>query len=83
MPYDPERDKYTCAQGKKLKAVHTRARKSETGYLQETTVYEYVDCQNCLVKEKCFRQKKTDRAPMGDRVKRLNVSKYFTAQQSA
>ena len=81
MPYDEEKDEYTCAQGKKLTAVSTFTRKSETGYRQEVTVYECRECKGCPVKEKCIRQKKTDKTPLEDRVKRLNVSKYFTEQR--
>ena len=83
MPYDAQKDEYTCAQGKKLTAVSTATRKSETGYKQEITIYECADCKGCPVKEKCIRQKKTDKTPLEDRVKRLNVSKYFTAQREA
>lgn len=83
MPYDPEKDEYTCAQGKKLKAVSTVTRKSETGYKQEVTIYACDDCKGCPVKEKCIRQKKTDKTPLEERVKRLNVSKYFISQRAA
>ncbi len=83
MPYDAEKDEYTCAQGKKLTAVSTKTRKSETGYKQEVTVYKCADCKDCPVKEKCIRQKKTDKTLLEDRVKRLNVSKYFIAQREA
>lgn len=83
MPYDAEKDEYTCAQGKPLKAVATKPRKSESGYVQEVTVYECADCKGCPVKEKCIRQKKTDKTPLEDRVKRLNVSKYFITQREA
>ena len=82
MPYDAEKDEYTCAQGKKLSAVSTFTRKSETGYEQKVTVYECCDCKDCPIKEKCIRQKKTDKTPLEDRVKRLNVSKYFIEQRS-
>ena len=83
MPYDAEKDEYTCAQGKQLTAVSTKHRKSETGYIQEVTVYECADCKGCPVKEKCIQQKKTDKTPLEARMKRLNVSKYFTAQREA
>ena len=83
MQYDSEKDEYTCAQGKQLKAVSTKRRRSETGYIQEVTIYECADCKGCPVKEKCIRQKKTDKTPLGERVKRLNVSKYFIAQREA
>ena len=81
MAYDAEKDEYTCAQGQKLQAVAVKKRKSETGYVQEVTVYECAGCKDCPVKEKCIRQKKTDKTPLADRVKRLNVSKYFLAQR--
>ena len=81
MPYDAEKDEYTCAQGQKLQAVGTKTRKSETGYVQEVTVYECASCKDCPVKDKCIRQKKTDKTPLEDRVKRLNVSKYFVQQR--
>ena len=75
MAYDAEKDEYTCAQGKKLRAVTVKKRKSETGYVQEVTAYECADCKDCPVKGKCIRQKKTDKTPLENRVKRLNVSK--------
>ena len=83
MAYDQDKDEYTCSQGKKLTAVSTKNRKSETGYAQEVTVYECADCKGCPVKEQCIRQRKTDKTPLEDRVKRLNVSKYFTAQRES
>ena len=83
IAYDAEKDEYTCAQGKKLRAVAVKKRKSETGYVQEVTVYECADCKDCPVKGKCIRQKKTDKTPLENRVKRLNVSKYFIQQREA
>ena len=83
MAYDAEKDEYTCAQGQKLQAVAVKKRKSETGYIQDVTVYECAGCKDCPVKAKCIRQKKTDKTPLEERVKRLNVSKYFIAQREA
>ena len=83
MAYDADKDEYTCAAGRTLKAVGTKKRKSEAGFEQEVTVYECADCSGCPLKEKCIRQKKTDKTPIADRVKRLNVSKYFVTQREA
>lgn len=58
MPYDAEKDEYTCAQGKKLTAVSTKTRRSEAGYAQEVTIYKCADCKGCPVKGKCIRQGK-------------------------
>lgn len=81
MAYDIKKDEYICAQGKKLTAVATTKRRSENGYQQEVTVYQCSDCKGCPVKGKCIKQKKTDKTSLEDRVKRLNVSKYFTQQR--
>ena len=35
------------------------------------------------MKGKCIRQKKTDKTPLDERVKRLEVSKYFAEQREA
>ena len=83
MAYDAEKDAYTCAQGKKPQAAAVKKRRSETGYVQEVTVYECADCKGCPVKAQCIRQKKTDKKSLEDRVKRLNVSKYFIQQRKA
>ena len=83
MRYDAEKDEYTCANGKQLCAVAVKKRKSDTGYTQEVTVYEGADCKGCPLKEKCIRQKKTDKAPIEDRIKRMEVSKYFIKQREA
>ena len=81
MAYDEETDEYTCAQGKKLRVVSVEKRKTSGGYPTEITVYECEDCRNCPCKEKCIRQKKTDKVPLEERVKRLHVSKYFVQQR--
>ena len=41
----------------------------------------YERCNKWNDTEKCIRQKKTDKIPLEERVKRLNVSKYFVAQR--
>lgn len=83
MTYDAEKDEYTCTQGRKLQAIAVKSRKSETGYVQNVTVYECANCKDCPVKELCIRQRKTDKMPLSERVKRLNVSKYFVQQRQA
>ena len=83
MAYDAEKDEYTCAQGRKLRAAAVKTRKSKTGYVQEVTVYECECCKECPVKKQCIHTKKTDRTPLEERVKRLNVSKYFIRQREA
>lgn len=53
MLYDPEKDEYTCHNGKQLKPVGITHRKSATGYQSEITIYESEDCSGCPYKAKC------------------------------
>lgn len=68
MSYNPDKDEYTCHNGKQLKPVGTTHRTSATGYRSEITVYECEDCGNCSYKAKCTKAK-------GNR--RMQVSKTF------
>jgi hypothetical protein len=55
MPYDPERDQFTCPHGKRLLYRWTEHRKTSNGYATERRVYECESCQECPLKEKCTR----------------------------
>ena len=68
MEYNAETDEYTCANGKKLRAIGTITRKSKSGYKSEVTVYECESCEACPHKDRCTKAK-------GNR--RMEVSKNF------
>ena len=72
MPYDAEKDEYTCQNGKKLRAVYTGIRKSKTGFESEVTYYECESCEGCPHKKTCTRAK-------GNRT--MRVSKKFIEQR--
>lgn len=72
MPYDPEKDEYTCQYGKKLRAVYTGKRESKSGFEHEITYYECESCEGCPYKKGCTRAK-------GNR--RLQISKNFLRQR--
>ncbi|WP_291300836.1 transposase [Desulfosporosinus sp. BICA1-9] len=57
MFYDPEKDEYTCHNGKQLKVTRITHKTSSTGYRSEITVYECDNCQDCPVKTKCTKAK--------------------------
>ena len=73
MAYDPDKDEYTCQNGKKLKAVYAGERKSKSGYTSEVTYYECESCDGCPFKKKCTKSK-------GNR--KLQVSKKFIEQRA-
>ena len=55
MPYDLERDRFTCPSGKRLRYRWTEHRMTKNGYPTERRVYECESCQDCPLKEKCTR----------------------------
>jgi transposase len=55
MPYDPERDQFTCLHGKRLRYRWTEHRITKNGYATERRVYECESCQDCPLREKCTR----------------------------
>jgi transposase len=72
MPYDAEKDEYTCPAGKKIKAVYTGRRKSKSGFESEITYYECESCEGCQYKKNCTRSK-------GNR--KMQLSKEFLRQR--
>jgi transposase len=73
MAYNPEMDEYNCANGKQLKPIENKKRKSKGGYEAEVTVYECENCEGCPYKEKCTKAK-------GNR--QMEVSKEFIAKRA-
>ena len=73
MPYDAEKDEYTCQNGKKFKAVALSKRKSTTGFESEITHYECEHCEGCPHKSSCTKAK-------GNR--KIQVSKEFLRQRA-
>ena len=74
MPYDAEKDEYTCQNGKKLRVVYVGKRKSKSGFESEITYYECEDCSDCPHKKSCTRAK-------GNR--KMQLSKEFLRQREA
>jgi len=72
MLYDPEKDEYTCQNGKKLRVTYIGKRKSASGFESEITHYECEGCAGCLHKSSCTRAK-------GNR--KLQISKTFLKQR--
>jgi len=72
MVYDPERDEYTCQNGKKLRVVYIGKRTSGSGFEAEITYYQCEDCTDCPFKKSCTRAK-------GNR--QMQLSKKFLRQR--
>ncbi len=82
MPYDPENNTYTCANGKLLKETYQKHSKSKSGFQITTSVYECDSCDKCPMKEKCSKAGGSKK-PLEERHKVLYVSKRFLRQREA
>ena len=80
MEYDSQDDTYTCAQGRKLRVAEVSQRKSSRNFRLKT-IYQCDDCKNCPCKWKCIWQSKSCKTPLENRIKQLEVSKYFAKQR--
>lgn len=68
MHYAPQQDAYICHGGMILWPVGERRRKSETGFVSNSTIYGCEDCTGCTLRSKCSKAKEN---------KRLEVNRDF------
>lgn len=68
MAYDLENDSFTCPQGRPILPVFQKRKKSKTGYVSITQIYECSSCEECPVKSHCTKA-------AGNR--RIQVAKTF------
>lgn len=72
MPYDAEKDEYTCKNGKKLIATYTEPKYTKSGFERQVTFYECESCEGCPYKKGCTRAKAN---------RKMQVSKKFIEQR--
>lgn len=51
--YNPEQDFYICPMGQKMTPMAVRSRKTRSGYLQQTHIYQAQNCQGCPLRGLC------------------------------
>lgn len=81
LPYDPNRDAYTCPAGKELVYSHNRERVTGNNYKIKVRVYECTDCSDCPLKEHCHRGKtnrKIEISPEGERLRKEAKTRLMT-----
>jgi len=57
MPYDAEKNCFTCPAGKELRFISDRKRKTKSGYEQTVSIYQAESCTGCPCKEHCTKAK--------------------------
>ncbi len=74
MPYDKEKNSFTCPAGKELKFIENKKRKSKSGYEREISVYRADGCTGCPYKAQCTKAKEN---------RTIQVSWTFEKQRAA
>ena len=74
MPYDKEKNCFTCPAGKELRFSGNRKRKTKSGYEQTVSVYQAEGCTCCPYKEHCTKAKEN---------RRIQVNWAFEAARAA
>jgi transposase len=77
MPYDAERDSYTCPADRRIVAGYDCIRKSKSGFESTVTHYQCESCAGCMLRDKCFRSKYPDKN------REFEVSKTFRRQRQS
>lgn len=76
MEYLADEDCYICHNGKRIKSIGERQRKTSSGYVRTETHYHCDECNGCPYREKCMPGKNWKK-PVEERLKNLTVSKEF------
>ncbi len=74
MPYNKERNSFTCPAGKELCFSGERKRKTKSGFEQTVSVYQAEDCIECPYKKHCTKAKEN---------RTINVNWAFEAARTA
>ena len=59
MPYDREKNCFTCPAGKEVRFSGNRKRKTQSGYEQQISLYQAENCTNCPHKKHCTKAKES------------------------
>ena len=83
LHYNQEKNCYYCPMGQQMKYIGKRTRKTENGYLQESRVYQAVNCKGCPLRGACHKAKGPRVIEINDRLigYRKEAEKLLTSQQ--
>ena len=81
MYYDPVNDCYICKNKNQLVKVGIRERKTASGYLRTSSIYECEDCSGCPHKTDCIKGNHC-KTPWEERRKRIEFSRVFVEKRT-
>jgi transposase len=81
--YNKEKDYFVCPMGQHMEKVGNSTRKSENGYVSNTTIYEAKNCTGCPLKCLCHKAKGTRRIEVNHKLNeyRKNARELLTSEE--
>jgi transposase len=81
--YNKEKDYFVCPMGQHMENVGTSTRKSESGYLSKTTLYQAKNCIGCPLKCLCYNAKGNRQIEVNHKLNqyRKNAQKLLTSKE--
>jgi transposase len=81
--YNPEKDYFVCPIGQHMEKVGSSTRKSESGYVSNTTIYQAKNCNGCPLKCLCHKAKENRRIEINYKLNeyRKNARELLTSQE--
>jgi transposase len=81
--YNKEKDYFVCPMGQHMDKIGTSTRKSENGYISNTTIYEAKNCTGCPLKCLCHKAKGNRQIEINHKLGeyRKNVRKLLTSEE--
>ena len=81
--YNPEKDYFVCPMGQHMEKVGHSTRKSESGYVSNTTSYEAKNCSNCPLKCLCYNAEGNRRIEINHKLNqyRQKVRELLTSEE--
>jgi len=81
--YNKEEDYYVCPIGQHMEKVGTSTRKTESGYIANTVIYQAKNCSKCPLRCLCHKAKGTRRIEINQKLNeyRQNARTLLTSQE--
>jgi hypothetical protein len=81
--YNVENDYFVCPMGQHMENIGNSTRKSENGYVSQTTLYQAKDCSRCPLKCLCHKAEGARKIEINHKLNqyRQNVRQLLTSEE--
>lgn len=71
--YNKEQDFLVCPMGQRMNKVYTKKSKTTTGFLQQNSVYQAINCEGCPLRGQCFKAQTNRRIEINHKLEALKI----------